>query len=899
MKFLCIMISILECFQAFGTGKLNVYNPTCNNLTNPIGIGSSISPLLSWKIRSSERNILQNAYEIWVSADEHTLKTGKNLAWNSGKINSGQSIQVSYKGSQLISNHKYYWKIRVWDNKGNISGWSEAAYFQTGLLSPDDWKAKWIIPGYDEDASYRPCPLFRKDFSTVKNIKSATIYITSHGMYEAYLNGKRIGNALLAPGWTSYNKRLQYQAYDVTQLLQKGSNTIGAMLGNGWYRGVLAWENNGNLYGKDIALLLQLNITYNNGTTEIIKTDESWKSTTGEIVYSQIYNGETIDARKQKEGWLNSNYNASEWYNAKEADFPKDKLVATLNEPVIQHEIFKPVKIFTSPAGEKIIDFGQNLVGWVQLKVKGKAGDSIVLSHAEVLDKNGNFYTANLRLAKAQDKYILKGEGEEVFHPHFTWQGFRYVKVEGYNGAIDESNFEAVAIYSNMEPTGTFTTSNELINQLQHNIQWGLRGNFLDVPTDCPQRDERLGWTGDAQVFSKTAAFNMNVDNFFTKWLQDLKADQINGLVPHVIPNILGNGGNSAGWADVATIVPWNMYLAYGDKQILELQYNSMKAYVESVRRTTKNDLWNTGEHFGDWLFYRPFDDNSGESAVTDKHLIAQCFYAYSTQILINAAKVLGKEDDVKEYSALLDKIKTAFNKECVTESGRLVSGTQTAYVLALQFDMLPEQIRNQAARRLVDNIKSYDNHLTTGFLGTPYLCHTLTKFGYDSIAYKLLLQETYPSWLYPVKKGATTIWERWDGIKPDGTFQTPTMNSFNHYSYGAIGDWMYQNIAGIQRKDDVPGYKSIVIAPHLGGGFTYADATLKTPYGQITSSWKIESNTMELKVEIPENTTADIIFPQLADISSIKENGNNLAVTGNSYHIGSGQYDFKFSLTH
>lgn len=889
----------MECFHVFGAGKLNVYNPTCNNLTNPIGIGSSVSPLLSWKIRSPERNVLQNAYEIWVSANEHALKTGKNLAWNSGKVSSDQSIQVSYKGTQLISNHKYYWKIRVWDNKGNVSDWSEPAYFQMGLLSPDDWKAKWIIPGYNEEANYRPSPLFRKDFSTAKKITSATAYITSHGMYEAYLNGKRIGNALLAPGWTSYNKRLQYQAYDVTQLIQNGNNTIGAMLGNGWYRGVLAWENNGNLYGKDIALLFQLNITYNDGTTEIIKTDESWKCTTGEIVYSQIYNGEIIDARKQKEGWLNNNYNTLEWYNAKEADFPKDKLVATLNEPVIQHEIFKPVKVFTSPAGDRIIDFGQNLVGWVQLKVKGKAGDSIVLSHAEVLDKNGNFYTENLRLAKAQDKYILKGEGEEIFHPHFTWQGFRYVKVEGYNGVIDENNFEAVAIYSNMEPTGTFTTSNALINQLQHNIQWGLKGNFLDIPTDCPQRDERLGWTGDAQVFSKTAAFNMNVDNFFTKWLQDLKADQINGLVPHVIPNILGNSGNSAGWADVATIVPWNMYLIYGDKQILELQYNSMKAYVESIRRVTKNDLWNTGEHFGDWLFYRPFDDNSGESAVTDKHLIAQCFYAYSTQILINTAKVLRKEDDVKEYSNLLDKIKAAFNKEYVTGSGRLVSGTQTAYVLALQFDMLPEQIRSQAAKRLVENIKSYDNHLTTGFLGTPYLCHALTKFGYDSVAYKLLLQETYPSWLYPVKKGATTIWERWDGIKPDGTFQTPTMNSFNHYSYGAIGDWMYQNIAGIQRKEGVPGYKSIVIAPHVGGGFTYANATLKTPYGQIVSSWKIESTIMELKVEIPENTTADIIFPQSTDLSSIKEDGNSLSITSNSYHIGSGQYNFKFSLIH
>jgi alpha-L-rhamnosidase len=554
-----------------------------------------------------------------------------------------------------------------------------------------------------------------------------------------------------------------------------------------------------------------------------------------------------------------------------------DVLVATWNEPVRKKETFVPVKIFKTPAGEQVIDFGQNLVGWVQMKVTGKSGDKVVLSHAEVLDKAGNFYTENLRQAKAQNTYILKGSGIEFFEPHFTWQGFRYVKIEGYPGEIKPENFTAVALYSDMKPTGTFTSSDALINQLQHNIQWGQKGNFLDVPTDCPQRDERLGWTGDAQVFSRTAAFNMNVNSFFAKWLRDVEADQVEGRVPFVIPNVLGTGSvNSTGWADVATIVPWNMYLVYGDKQLLEQQYNSMKTYVESIRKTAKNDLWNSGFHFGDWLFYRPDDDNDGRAAVTDKYLIAQCFYAHSTQLLIKAAEVLGKKDDVAFYNLLLQKIKDAFLKEYLTPNGRLVSGTQTAYVLALNFDMLPEGLRKQAADRLVENVKSYGTHLTTGFLGTPYLCHVLTRFGYTDIAYQLLLQKSYPSWLYPVTMGATTIWERWDGQKPDSTFQTPDMNSFNHYAYGAIGDWMYRVMAGLDTYEDGVGYKHSRIMPHIGGGFTSAAASLDTYYGKLSSSWKLEGDKLTLDIEVPANTTATVYVPS-EELSKVSEGGKPL----------------------
>lgn len=875
-------------------GQVSIKQLLVENEINPTGI-TAPEPRFTWQIQSRQRNTLQSAYEIKVSK-------GKGTVWNSGKVQSDSSVHVAYKGAPLQPNEKYQWQVRVWDQNGRGSAWSMPAAFQMGLMSPGDWKAQWIESGITEDPS-RPSQLFRKKFLAGKKIKAATAYITAHGMYEAYLNGKRIGDAWLTPGWTSYNKRLQYQSYDVTDHLQQGANTVGAMLGNGWYRSVLGWQNNRDIYGKTLGLLLQINIDYTDGSKEIIATDGSWKSETGPVTYSEIYNGETIDARKEKRNWNTNSYDDNNWAAVQVKDYPLTNIVTTVNEPVKKQESFKALKIITTPAGEKVIDFGQNLVGWVEVRVNGKAGDSVLLSHAEVLDKKGNFYTENLRAAKAQNKYILKGGSDETFHPYFTWQGFRYVKVEGYPGELKPENFTAYALYSDMKPTGVFSSSDSLINQLQHNIQWGQKGNFLDVPTDCPQRDERLGWTGDAQAFARTASFNMNVNNFFSKWMRDVAADQIDGLVPHVIPNALGKDGNSAGWADVATIVPWDMYIAYGDKRILAAQYNSMKAFLESVRRTTKDDLWNTTGHFGDWLFYRPLDDNDGSSAVTDKHLIAQCFYAHSTQLLINTAKVLGHTDDVATYTGLLQRIKAAFNKEYVTTSGRLVSGTQTAYVLALQFDMLPESSRRQAAGRLVENIKKYRNHLTTGFLGTPYLCHVLTRFGYSDVAYTLLVQDTYPSWLYPVKMGATTIWERWDGIKTDGSFQTPSMNSFNHYAYGAIGDWMYRKMVGLDTYEDGVGYKHIKVKPHIGGKFTRANASLKTYYGTLSNAWKKDSAQISMQVEIPANTRATIYIPA-TDVDQITESGSPLSlsktikITGSEegylvVETGSGQYSF------
>lgn len=901
-----ITICILLLIQTLLTSAqhLSIKELTTDYKKNPIGIGNA-KPCFSWKLFTANRGVLQTAYELRVGTNLDDIRHGKKLYWTSGKIDSEQSIHISYKGPALESRQRYYWQVRVWDNQGNHSAWSDVQFWEMGLKK-DDWTAKWIEAATITNGKVGPVPLFVKPFTIQGKVRSARLYITAHGIYEAKLNGKRVGQQLFAPGWTSYHKRLQYQTYDVTDLLQPGDNMALVTIGDGWYRGFLEWNGKRNWYGKEVGLLYQLEITLTDGTKQVMNSDGSWKSSfDGAIRNADLYHGETFDARLDQ---LVTAGTTSRWKGVRISSEPLDNLVPQEGPTVIKHEQFKPIKVIQTPKGETVLDFGQNLVGWIQIKIKGNAGDTLRISHAEVLDKAGNFYTANLRSAKQEDQYILNGK-EQLLEPHFTFHGFRYARIQGLKTTLQSDNFTAVAIYSDMQPTGSFTSSNALINQLQHNIQWGQKGNFVDVPTDCPQRDERLGWTGDAQVFFNTAAYNMNVASFFSKWLLDVKADQYsNGRVPAVIPMTHERGTDgSAGWADVVTIIPWNFYKVYGDTQLLERQYSSMKAWVDYISSVSKNDLWNTGAHYGDWLFYTMADDRDGKAAITDKYLIAQAFYAASTQNVLNAAQVLGKQADVATYTTLLKDIKAAFNREYVTPSGRLVSSSQTAYVLALNFDLLPEDLRAQAAKRLVDNVKAYKNHLTTGFLGTPYLCHVLSRFGYTDVAYDLLLQETYPSWLYPVKMGATTIWERWDGIKTDGTFQTTSMNSFNHYAYGAIGDWMYKVIGGIRPDAHTPGYKSFLLAPQLGGNFTSAAAELETLYGQIKSAWKIEQQQLSYNVVVPPNTIAKVVLPQaiadqvresskkLSDVKGLKN--LDTAPDQVTFTIGSGVYHFVYPL--
>jgi alpha-L-rhamnosidase len=876
---------------------------------NPLGLGNP-TPRFSWQLRGDARAITQSAWQVRVAASDADLKKGKPLVWDSGKVASGESILRPYAGPALASGTRYAWQVQVWDGAGAASGWSAPASFEMGLLSPSDWKASWIESTIKEESDSPPSPILRHEFVLKKPVRSARVYVTSHGAYELHLNGARVGDDVLMPGWTSFRKRIQYQVYDVTPMLKRGPNAVGAVLGNGWFRGNIGYRRKFKHYGDSLALLAQIVVTYQDGRTETIGTDPSWKVTTGPILMSEIYHGETYDARLEIPGWSAAGFDDSKWAAVRVADHAKDVLVATEGPTVKRIEEIKPKAILKTPSGLTVVDMGQNMVGWVRLAVNGPAGKTVTLRHTEVLDKQGEFYTANLRAAKQLVAYTLRGGGAEVYEPHFTFQGFRYVDVSGYPGELTLDSVTGVVVHSAVAPASEFTTSAPLVNQLQHNIIWGQKGNFVDVPTDCPQRDERLGWTGDAQAFARTAAFNADVSGFFRKWMKDVAADQYeNGSVPFVVPDVLTSPGRneagSAGWGDAAVIVPWTMYLTYGDPTFLSDQYPSMTKWVGFMRERAGADyIWDGDFHFGDWLAYATTrSDYPG--ATTSKELIATAFYAHATDLVAQSARVLGKADDAAKYEAELVKIKAAFVKEFVTSAGRVGEATQTAYVLALQFDLLPESMRANAAARLAGEIRER-GHLTTGFLGTPYLCHVLSRYGYLAEAYKLVERQEYPSWLYPVTKGATTIWERWDGIKPDGSFQDEGMNSFNHYAYGAIGEWMYRVMAGLEIDEKAPGYKHFFVQPRPGGTFTSASAKHETPYGAARSAWTLSGGRFELAVDVPPNTTATVRLPGAA-LASVTEGGKPLAglagVTGAKQDgkdvvvgVGSGQYVFAFA---
>ena len=852
----CLCLFIL--FPVLSWAQVAVADLVCEYHRNPIGIDVA-APRLSWKLVSEADSVLQSAYEIRVAASRADVEKGKRLSWY-GKVASDRSVNVPYDGEEVPPGARRYWQVRVYDQAGRVGPWSTPAYWERAI-APTDFTAEWItLTDETGEGASLPSHYYRKDFSATKRIAGGRLYATSLGVYELYLNGEKVGDRHFTPGFTSYDHRLQYQTYDVTEMLAQ-ENTLGALVGDGWYRGFQGWKGERAYFGDTLGLLAQLEITYTDGSTETIGTDGSWTAGTGAIEASDMFNGETYDARKEPRGWAEPGF-TGDWKPVSLLDHPKDILIADNGLPVRAIEELPALKLITTPAGETVFDLGQNMVGWVRLEVSGQAGDSVTLKFAEVLDKEGNFYTKNLRRAKATDVYVLKGGGAEVYAPHFTFHGFRYVQVIGYPGTPTLEAVTGVVIHSDMTPTGSFTCSDSLINQLQRNIEWGQKDNFLDIPTDCPQRDERAGWTGDAQVFSATAAFNFDVASFYTKWMKDLAADQLpSGLVTHVVPDIMHAEGGATAWGDAATIIPWNVYLAYGDTTILSTQYASMQAWVEFMHARAGDDrLWNNpGDwHWGDWLaFHSDRPDYAG--SVTEKDLIATAYFYYSTDILRKTAEVLGKASDAVTYGQLATEIKAAFINEFTTSSGRLVSDTQTAYALAISFGLLPDDRVEQAGRYFAATVEQ-PGHLTTGFVGTPLLNSTLSKIGRDDLAFMLLNRREYPGWLYPVTQGATTIWERWDTQKPDGSI-IEGMNSFNHYAYGAIGEWLYTHVAGIRIDPERPGYKHVIFDPHPGGGLTHATATHESMYGTVSASWRIDGNALHYHVLVPPNTTATVLL--------------------------------------
>jgi alpha-L-rhamnosidase len=861
--------------------SLIVSNLTCEYRINPLGI-DVVRPRLSWELESNERGTRQTAYRILVAMSEPDLSRGSVL-WDSGKVSSDQSIHINYGGPGLVSGQRVYWKVWVWDGAEREAE-SIPAWWEMGLLEHTDWQGQWIgafFSGGPRTTS--PAPYLRKEFKITKQVLSARLYATALGLYECYLNSTRVGDALLTPGWTDYNKRIQYQVYDVTDLIQSGANACGAILGDGWSVGHIAWVGR-QRYADRPRLLAQIVVTYSDGSKEIIATDNSWKVTQGPILESDMLMGESYDARRDLTGWADPGYADASWWTADVFEDRGAALVATNGPAVKRQEELRSVSIhkipdFVNPRW--IFDLGQNMVGWVRLCVQGQKGTTVSIRYAEVLNPDGTLYTANLRTARNTDYYTLKGGEEEVWEPHFLFHGFRYVELLGFPGTPTEETITGIVVHSDITPTGTFECSDPLINQLQHNILWGQKGNFVDVPTDCPQRDERLGWTGDAQVFIRTAAYNMNVAGFFTKWAKDLEDAQFpDGAYPAVAPNpsawSIGDGGPA--WADAGVICPWTIYQCYGDIHLLEARYESMQRFIEFLSQTSQDGLRCYAEYkgwhgFGDWL---ALDGSDGREGGTSKELIGTAFFAYSSHLLAKIARILGKDDDAELDENYSTQAREAFVKHFVRPDGTLKGGTQTSYVLALHFDLLPKDLRPVAVAELVRNIEHRDNHLSTGFVGTPYLNRVLSDKDHLDTAYGLLKQTTWPSWLYSVTQGATTIWERWDGWTHDKGFQDQTMNSFNHYAYGAVGAWMYAVIGGIDLDPEQPGYKHIIMRPQPGGGLTHAKAGLHSMYGLIRSDWTLQNQAFDWQVTIPANTTATIYVPA-KDVSHVTENGHSV----------------------
>ncbi|HEY1661598.1 MAG TPA: glycoside hydrolase family 78 protein [Verrucomicrobiae bacterium] len=864
----------------------------CEYLFAPLGIDER-APRLSWTIESNRRGAHQTAYRIRVASTPEKLAAGEGDRWDSGRIESDQTTHIAYAGKLLRSRDVGHWLVEIWDETGK-SATSERSHWTMGLLDKSDWPAKWIaaepeIIKRDKEATAPTLiepgtpALFRKEFDVPGPIKRATIYASARGVFELRANGERIGEDIFAPEWTDYDKRIHYRAYEVTKMLTQGRNALAATLGDGWWSGYVGWQETRARYGSlENSLLVQLEVELVDGKRLTLVTDGSWRCNTGPILASDFMMGETYDARREHKGWDAANFPGQDWLPAREVAAPTVPLVAQRSEPVKVVEKITPVSVNEIRPGVFIYDLSQNIAGWVRLRINAPAGTRVTLRHGERLNPDGTLYTENLRRARATDVYICKGGGAEIYEPHFTFHGFQYIELTGLPSAPGKEAVTGCVVRSATADAGKFECSHAGVNRLWQNGLWSQRDNFLSVPTDCPQRDERLGWMGDAQVFLRTASYNMDVAAFFTKWMVDVEdAQTADGIFPDTAPRLregdnfigLGGLGGSAGWADAGVIIPWTLWRVYGDKRIVERHWKAMTAWLDWIERHNPTGLRvnQLGNNYGDWLCI-PGDTTFGTHSPM-KNLLATAYWADDAAKMSRLARELGREAEAGRFQAMFEKIRAAFQKEWLRADGKLAVETQTAYLLALAFNLLPDNARDRAADQLVENIRALDWHLSTGFIGISHLNPTLTLAGHTDVAYRLLLREDYPSWLYPVKHGATTIWERWNGWTEAEGFFVPQMNSFNHYSLGSVGEWLFRHVAGIELDPDAAGFQKFILRPFIGNGLDFARASYRTMHGEIASEWNRSGEKITWSIRIPANTTARVYVPSRQE-TAVTEGG-------------------------
>jgi alpha-L-rhamnosidase len=837
-------------------------------------------PRLSWRLPAG-------------AAEQTAYRIRTNNGWDSGRVESREQLLVPYAGPPLRSRDRVRWRVKAWTDLGE-SEWSASAVFEMGLLDAGDWRAEWVTPHEKPGGApgNRPASLLRHEFDVDTPVTSARLYTTAHGIYEVFLNSKRIGDAELTPGFTQYRTRLQVQTYDVTKNIRLGRNAIGVILADGWYRGLIGYFRVADQWGDRLALLAQLHLRHTDGTENVIGTGPAWRSARGHVMAADLIGGERWDLRRLPRGWSWTEFDDSAWSPVATDPRGFGELVDSPAPPVRRVQELTPVSVRRLDERRQVVDLGQNINGWVRLSKLGRAGTTVRLVHGEWLDADGDVTTDNLRpgppnpepLPAGQvDEVTSSGVPSEIFEPRRTTHGFQYVRIEGHPEDLTPRDVTGVVVHTDLRRTGWFSCGDDRINRLHEAVVWSLRDNACDIPTDCPHR-ERAGWTGDWQLFVPTAAFLFDVAGFSTKWLRDVAADQWpDGTIANISPSAPGEGlagqvehlNGSAGWGDAAVIVPWELYRAYGDTRILAESWPTIVAWLDRVERAARTQrhpdrtarqpepapheqyLWDTGFHWGEWLV--PGEDIGDLAAFPklDRGDLATAFYAHSSGLASRIADVLGLDDEAKRYRMLSDEVRAAWRTEYLTADGRLTPDTQANHVRALAFGLVPDELRACVAARLVELVRQAGTQLGTGFLATPYLLPVLADTGHLDVAYELLLQDTAPSWLSMIDRGATTVWEDWHGVTADGK----AAFSLNHYSKGAVISFLHRYVAGIEL-DDTPAYRHFRVRPQPGGGITWAEAAHESPYGRIESAWRLDGDQLRLRVVVPAGTQATVVLP-------------------------------------